>query len=704
MKKTAILFLSILAINLPVYAGFKEHYDLAQQYLSNYQYSSAITEFKNALKINYLDNSARIGLVNSYLARGTYHANTEKDYDKAADDYRSALFYLAMYPNADSVKNSSHAITQVNSNLDKCIELTKFDTSPKSRFEKAKQLRAGGEFAAAAYEFSQSLADKSYIKESFKQIGDIMKLFGNDPKSAEYYRKAVAVAPDDISLRLSYAKVLDNLGSENLAVEEYNYILTKSTDNKEVLYALERIYKKKLDANPNDADTIANLGAILQKQGKFEDALSYYQKAESIDPSNVNTRLNVGTLYQQKGDYKTAIVAYDSILILYPDNVQANLYKAQSLAALGDTKAAQTFFKKVLSIEPDNEIAQNELFDAARKTMTTKQFVDYVKKNANGTDVSDMLYNYALDLHKQNKLEDAIAVYSEITKNSNNPEIFVNLAIAQGQMKNYDDALNTLNLAKTKFPNNAQVDDAIKNIKNETIALTFDKAAEYFNNKDYQNAINEYLKVQPPTSDSMLGVASAYQNLGDTGKAIEYYQKAFQLKPNDSDIAYYIGVLYAEEENYGAAEEFLKKSVALNKNNQKAADYLSSIVQQQNSDSLNLAISLYESEKYDESLALLNKLLATDTQNAYAYYYRGMIYDAKNNQAEAVNNYKNVLKYNNSDELNIVNYLIAADLDTMEKYKEAYPYYKKYAESNAPDDEYKKYAAARLEELKQYAQ
>ena len=48
----------------------------------------------------------------------------------------------------------------------------------------------------------------------------------------------------------------------------------------------------------------------------------------------------------------------------------------------------------------------------------------------------------------------------------------------------------------------------------------------------------------------MLGIASAYQNLGDNGKAIEYYQKAFQLKPDDSDIAYYIGVLYGEEENY----------------------------------------------------------------------------------------------------------------------------------------------------------
>lgn len=173
-----------------------------------------------------------------------------------------------------------------------------------------------------------------------------MKLFGNDPKSAEFYRKAVAAAPNDIPLRLSYAKVLDKLGSEELAVEEYNFILTRSIDNKEVLYSLERIYKKKLEENPKDADTIANLGAILQKQGKFEDALSCYQKAESIDPSNINTRLNVGTLYQQKGDFKTAVVAYDSVLILYPDNVQANLYKAQSLAALGDNKAAQTYFKK----------------------------------------------------------------------------------------------------------------------------------------------------------------------------------------------------------------------------------------------------------------------------------------------------------------------------------------------------------------------
>ncbi len=704
MKRSALTLFCILALSQPAFAGFKEHFDLAQEYLANYQYSSAITEFKNALKINYLDNSARIGLVNSYLARGTYYANNEKDYAKAADDYRSALFYLTLYPNDESaVKNSSHAVEQVTRSLNICFDLIKFDIMPSSRFEKAKQLRAEGNFSAAAFEFSKALADKSYVKDSLEQIGDIMKLLGNNPKSAEYYRKAVAVGPDDIDLRLSYARTLDNLGNENQAVEEYNYILSQGTDNKEVLYSLERIYNKKLAAKPDDADTIANLGAILQKQGKLEEALEYYNKAESIDPSNINTRINVGTLYQQKGDYRTAVVAYDSVLILYPDNIQANLYKAQSLAAQGENKEAQTYFKKVLHLDPGNKIATDELFSSARKSMSPMQYVDYVKKNADSAQVDDMLYSYALDLHKQNNLTDAIKVYTEITKKSDNPEVFVNLAVAQSQMKNYPEALTTLENAKTKFPENTQIADAIKNIKAQDISAKFDRAAEFFNNKDYENAIKEYAKIDPPTSDSMLGIASAYQNTGNRELAIEYYKKALDLKPADSDIAYYIGVLYAEGEDYDSAQEYLKKSVALNKNNTKASEYLDSIISQLNTNSLNEAISLYEAQNYDESLNLLNKLIVSDPMNAYAYYYRGMIYDTKENKPEAVNNFKSALKYNSSEDLNILNYLIAVDLDSMEKYKEAYSYYQKYASSNAPDDEYKQYSTTRLEELKDYA-
>ena len=52
-----------ISTGMPAYAGFQEHYTLAQQHFFNARYSSAIDEFKKALLINFMDNSARIGLV-----------------------------------------------------------------------------------------------------------------------------------------------------------------------------------------------------------------------------------------------------------------------------------------------------------------------------------------------------------------------------------------------------------------------------------------------------------------------------------------------------------------------------------------------------------------------------------------------------------------------------------------------------------------
>ena len=106
MKRELYGILCVLAISVglqqecfsaPVNA-FYQHYEAAQNFLSQGQYSSAIVEFRKSLRINYLDNSARIGLINSYLARATYYANQEKNYEKSANDFRSAIFYLKIYP------------------------------------------------------------------------------------------------------------------------------------------------------------------------------------------------------------------------------------------------------------------------------------------------------------------------------------------------------------------------------------------------------------------------------------------------------------------------------------------------------------------------------------------------------------------------------------------------------------------------------
>jgi tetratricopeptide (TPR) repeat protein len=190
-----------------------------------------------------LDNSARIGLINAYLARATEYVTKDKNYEKAANDYRSSLFYLTYYTSNEVAQNSATTIGKVQNNLDACLNATRFDTSPENRFATAKRLRAEGEFAAAAYEFMQALGSQKLQKDSFEQIASIMKVIGNEPKAAEYYKKATAVAPNDLSARLAYAKILDNQNQSNEALREYGYVLGKAhTDNNDLLYSLERVF------------------------------------------------------------------------------------------------------------------------------------------------------------------------------------------------------------------------------------------------------------------------------------------------------------------------------------------------------------------------------------------------------------------------------------------------------------------------------
>lgn len=703
-KKLIITTLMIICLGCnTAFADFKEHLELAKNYASQYQYASAIDEFKKALSINYMDMSARVGLINTYLASGKAHS-MNKQWEKAANDYRNALFYIKYYSvKQDILSNNVNDIDLITNNLEKCLNVINYDRSPQNRYRTATKLRAIPDFGAAAYEFAQSLGDKSLQKSSFKQIGEILVNLDNKPKAAEYYKKAVAIAPTDINLRMNYAEILDEIGEPELALKEYSYILTKSTvDDKDVLYDLEKIFHKKSENEPKNANFKANMGAILQKEGKFDEALSYYRQAEQLDPTNLNTRINVGTLHQQKGDYKTAITAYETVLILDPNNVKANLYTAQCNEKLGNDKLAHEGYKKVLTIDPENQIIKNQMLETVKKTMNIQQFVDYVKENYTNDNPSDIIYDYAIELHKANKTDDAIYLYNEVLKMSPSidiqDQIYVNMALAQAQDKNFDKAISILNDAKEKFPTNNSILENLKNIENMKIDNQMNIAYGFYNEKKYDKAIEAYMAITPVSVNSMLGVASSYQELGDIQKAIDYYKKALELKPIDSDIAYNIAALYGQEEDWENAKNYLSKSIAFNKNNKQAIEYLNSIKEMERSNLLNNAISKYEENKYDESLKDLNTLLGQDEKNAYALYYRGMIYDSMEKHFEAIKDFKNAYAINK--EFTICPYMIATNYDALKKYKEAIEYYDLYANSNVEDDDYKKYAKDRAQELR----
>ncbi len=673
MRRKVLSIVCILALSAVIQQpgfsapnNFIQHYDAAQEFLTQGQYSSAIVEFRKALRINFMDNSARIGLINSYLARATYYANQEKNYDKSANDFRSALFYLKMFPTKDqAIANSASMIASANENLNQCLRVVGFDKTASTRYKKAEELRAMGNFSAAAYEFSQAAQSESKAADANIQIADLLKLLGNEPRSADYYKIALDLKPADSLLRMKYARTLDKLGRYDEAVVQYNAALANSKGDMEVLYALERIYLKKLAQTPSDAELHANIGAIKQAQGDFESALSYYGKAEQINPTNVNTRLNVGTLFQQKKDYLKALKSYDSVLTLYPDNVQANLYKAQVLSEMGNKQEALNLYKKVLSVDPANAAAKAEIVGVMQETMSPAEFIAYLSQNSDVTS-KNMLYDYAYKLHKENKTDHAITAYSAVIKSDpSKVDAYVNLAICYASKNDYKSAQNVLNNAKSKFPTNNLILKTLQDVQKDSLSTALAEAQKSYENKDYKTAIQKYLAISPATEDSLLGVAASYQSLEDFDRAISYYKKAMEIAPKNSEIPYYIGYLYSEQQKWNDAEEFLKKSIALNPESE-AKNLLSYVMQNFTLAEYNEAINLYEKNEFESALTKLNKVLKSESNNAFAYYYRGLIYDEQ------------------------------------KKYKSAMEDYNKFLNIYTTDDEFLQYIKARVEELKPY--
>ena len=303
-----------------------------------------------------------------------------------------------------------------------------------------------------------------------------------------------------------------------------------SSENSDILSSLENIWTIKVQQQPRSAEAHANLGAIYQKAGKTELALHEYQKAQNLDSSNVNTKLNLGTLYQQKKDYENALATYNSILSVYPRNEKALLYKAQCTAALDQYDEALKNYKEYLAIKPNDNLVKNEMMTLLKDKMTPQEVLDIlyedVKQNPNNPDA---YYKFAYELHKANKLDDAIVYYDlAIQMNPQMVDAYINLAQTYAQKGNNTEALNTIKKAKNVIGNNEKLNNYYNSLANGINDDVYNKATTFFSKGEYNNAINEYLKIEPQTADSLVGIASAYQALENYPKAVEYFQKALK--------------------------------------------------------------------------------------------------------------------------------------------------------------------------------
>lgn len=708
MKKIFIFFICVLLLQNFVSAqtvyddNYQENPNYVQgtKYLENSQYSSAINEFKKAIRVNPSDRSSLVGLSNSYNLRAEYYNNTVKAVDSAISDLKSAIFFLKYFAGQDSDFSLGQSIAAMEKNLSLLENSQKQSATPESRLASAKNLRVKGEFAASAFDYYQLLSNSAYAPQANSALGDIYKIFNRPDRAVYFYKNALATDPDNTETHLKLARTYEQLNDFSSSLKEYSYALKASSESEDIMDSLERIWQKKVDENPKDAEAHANLGVVFQKQKRYAEALNEYRKAEALNPTNINTKINIGTLYQEQKKYDMAVSVYDSILSLQPYNANVLVYKAECFKELGRNKDAIELYKTALNLEPKNSSIKAKLFELLKDTMPTEDVLAFLYKNVQNAPMNaDSYYEFAYELHKANKIDDAIVYYLETIKlDKSKIDAYVNLSQAYRQKKNYADAYGVIQKAKAIDSNNALVNKQYEICAKEYAANAYSIASNAFQSGNYQEAIAEYKKINPPTADSYMGIAAAYQSLKDNAQAINYYKKAMELAPKNDELPFYIASIYANSNDFVNAKQYLEIALSKNPLNRQAKELQKYITDKETEGLLTQAVGLYDSQKYNEAITMFGKILQVNPANATVYYYRAMAYDALSDFNKAINDYKSVLKY--APEMAIAYYSLGVDYDSIKNYQAAKENYKKYVQATLEDNDYKKYAQSRINEIK----
>jgi cytochrome c-type biogenesis protein CcmH/NrfG len=110
----------------------------------------------------------------------------------------------------------------------------------------------------------------------------------------------------------------------------------------------------KLQANPKDFATLAQLGNIYYDGQAYPQAIDYYGKALAIDPKNADVITDLGTAYWYTGDADKAIEEFNKSLAIRP-NHPGTLFNLGIVKWQGkkDPAGAVVVWEQLLKANPD---------------------------------------------------------------------------------------------------------------------------------------------------------------------------------------------------------------------------------------------------------------------------------------------------------------------------------------------------------------
>lgn len=722
--------LTVLA-DVPSLAGYPPYQDTNESYVEEDEqtandyysayYESAMTASRNGETTKAIDlmlkayklapnNTALLNNLSMfYTQRGVYFHNTKKDYQKALDDYRQALFYLVYeWPTGVAKSGGAEQNTRIiEDNIENVLKSLKAPANDwKWHLKQAWDLRRKGRLPEAMAAYAQVAKLNPKHAESWTAMGDIYTIRQKPDKAVVAYQKAADTSnasSDTLFVKLGTA--LLQTGNMEKSVEAFNKALALNAKNRDALLALEQVWKKEIVLNPRNMSAHLNLGAVYQQLGRYDEAYAQYQVADRLSPNNPLIWLNMGSLHQAKGQLDEALRQYDAVLRQNPGNAQVLLYKADVLKQQGKAQEAEQMLQQALQAGGTNKKAVLDQLLAVYKAQGDPAKIKSGWELYARTFPQDAAVQYqaGLALHEAKDFEGAITYYqSAVVLNPKMAEAYANLGTAYHALNRDEEAVKALKTALQLDPSLEEVKSLAAAIEQQKGSKVLLEAAQLHEQGDYAKAIQGYqesLKREPKNADLYARLGLAQQALRRYTEAIASYDKAIALVPEQALYHYYKGSVYDEQNQLAPAQRLYEKALSLDPNLAQAQQALDALKTDGAETQLAKALDAYNQKRYVNSLQILEEVLKLDPQNATAYYYKGLVHDAQKKLDPARLSYEKAVQLNSG--LADAVYALAVVLDTQGKRADAKKVYQQFIDltREQPEDDFIKYAKERVSSL-----
>jgi tetratricopeptide (TPR) repeat protein len=311
-------------------------------------------------------------------------------------------------------------------------------------------------------------------------------------------------------------------------------------------------FQKALDINPNDTEAMNELGVATMQQGKTEDAIALYLRALEIAPNKAETHINLGVALLQKGEPEKAANHFQHAAQIEPRNAKARLDLASAYVQEGQWADAVAQFQRASEMEPDNAETRYGLGSALERAGRHDEAMAQFRK---ALEIDDghpgAHFRLALGLMADGKSGDAVAhLRRAIEINPGYAEALDMLGNALMQEGRIDEASSSIMAALGLRPGDAQ-------IQNDAGAVLARKGSPDEAAAHYRRAI----EIDPAFATARVNLGNLLLQRGLAAEAASEYAKALEIEPNDAHVRNNLGIALVRDGRLEEAAAQFRKAL-----------------------------------------------------------------------------------------------------------------------------------------------